>query len=136
MSNFVNEKIYTNPVLESILRVIFNIVAFIVPILTQLSCLIFVWIRNSEGANKFKRPNLVKNQKIHYLEKSQQRRPDYISVFDPTVEYYMVDVAKYIEKLRWALPKVKVKEEKSSIATDQSSLLISDDVNSFNLNLS
>ena len=80
--------------------------------LTQLSCLIFVWIRSSGGANKFKRPNLTKNQKIHYLDKSQQRRPDYISVFDPTVEYYMVDVAKYIEKLRWTVPKVKVKEEK------------------------
>ena len=73
---------------------------------TQLSCLIFVWIRSKEGANKFKKPNLVKNQEIVlYLDKSQQRRPDYISVFDPTVEYYMVDVAKYKEKLRWSLPK-------------------------------
>ena len=41
-------------------------------------------------------PNLAKNKKVHYLEKSQQKRPDYISVFDPTVEYYMIDVAKYI----------------------------------------
>ena len=40
--------------------------------------------------------SLVKNQTVHYVEKSQQRRPDYITVFDPTVEYYMVDAAKYL----------------------------------------
>ena len=87
-----------NQVIYSILSISYNIVAFIVPILNQLSCLIFVWIRNSRGANKFKRPNLVRNQKVHYLEKSQQKRPDYITVFDPTVEYYMVDVAKYMKE--------------------------------------
>ena len=78
----------------------FHIVAFIVPMLTQLSCLIFVWIRNSKGSDKFKRPNTIKNQKVHYLDTSQQKRPDYISVFDPTVEYYMVDVSKYMLSFR------------------------------------
>ena len=46
----------------------------------------------------------------------------------------MVDVAKYIEKLRWSVPKVKVKEEdKSSNVTDRSSLLINDYVKAYNL---
>ena len=132
--DFQYESKQFKPVLHSIFRVIYNIVAFIVPMLTQLSCLIFVWIRSNGGADKFKKPNLAKNQIVLYLEKSQQRRPDYISVFDPTVEYYMVDVAKYKEKLRWSLPKAQVEENKSSNVTDQSSLLISDDDKALNLN--
>ena len=70
VSNFVYETLWLKPVLNSTLNIIYDIVAFIVPMLTQLSCLIFVWIRYSEGSNKIKRPNLVKNQKVHYLEKS------------------------------------------------------------------
>ena len=100
MNNFVYEIVWYKPVLNLILAIIQEIVVFIVPMLTQLSCLIFVWIRYSEGANKIKRPNSIKNSKVHYLEKSKQRRPDYISVFDPTVEYYMVDVAKYMLQYR------------------------------------
>ena len=34
-----------------ILAIIYNIVALIVPILTQLSCLIFCWIRHRKRAN-------------------------------------------------------------------------------------
>ena len=98
--NFVYEKSWSIPVLDLILVIIYYIVTLYVPILTQLSCLIFVWIRSNGGANKIKRPNLVKNKIVQYLDKSKQRRPDYISVFDPTVEYYMVDVAKYLLSYR------------------------------------
>ena len=97
LNNFVYEDL-SNPILHIILEIIYNVVAFIVPLLTQLSCLIFVWIRNRRGSKQLKTSFLVNNQTVHYVEKSLQKRPDYISVFDPTVEYYMVDVAKYFPK--------------------------------------
>ena len=50
VSDFVLEYRKSNPVLTSILQITFNIVCFIVPVLTQLSCLIFVWIRNTRGS--------------------------------------------------------------------------------------
>ena len=45
-----------NPVFVITLNVIYHIVTFIVPSLTQLSCLIFVWIRNKRESQKLKTP--------------------------------------------------------------------------------
>ena len=41
----------SNEVLYSILYIIYNIVKTIVPMITQLSCLIFGWIRHRRGTN-------------------------------------------------------------------------------------
>ena len=85
-------------VLYSILSISYNIIAFIVPALNQLSCLVFVWIRTRRGSKELQTHLNANNQTIHYVDESLQKRPDYISIFDPTVEYYMVDVAKYLPK--------------------------------------
>ena len=61
-----NEDIY------SILRVLGNIVNWIIPMIAQLSCLIFGYIRHTQ-------PN--PNQ-------DAAERPEYITYFDPIVEYY------------------------------------------------
>ena len=98
MYSFVNGYLWDHQALNSTLVVIYNIVGFIVPLFTQLSCLIFVYIRSRRESKLPKTTSLVKNQTDHYVEKSEQRRPDYISVFDPTVEYYMVDATKYLQK--------------------------------------
>ena len=58
-----NDKIY------SILRVLGNIVNWIIPMIAQLSCLIFGYIRHTK-------PN------------EENERPPYITYFDPIVEYY------------------------------------------------
>ena len=50
--DFRHELYNSNPVLYSILKVIYNIVALIVPMITQLSCLIFGWIRHKRGVNQ------------------------------------------------------------------------------------
>ena len=50
--DFKHDLFSLNPVLHSILKVIFNIVALIVPMFTQLSCLIFGWIRHKRGVNQ------------------------------------------------------------------------------------
>ena len=74
--------------------------------ITQLSCLIFGWIRSRRGSEKKiytpKNINhLGESQTIHYLDRALQKRPDYISFYDPTVEYYMVDVNKYLPEQRY-----------------------------------
>ena len=46
----------SNGVTKIILAIIYNIVTFIVPILTQLSCLIFGWIRLRRGPNQIQSP--------------------------------------------------------------------------------
>ena len=58
--------------------VIYELTSFIIPMTTQLSALIFGYIRH---------------KKINKVE-----RPKYISYFDPVVEYYMVSYREVIEK--------------------------------------
>ena len=50
-------------------------------------------------------------------------RPDYISFFDPTVEYYTVDAIQYLPKERRKELQEKEEREKSNNQTDSSSLL-------------
>ena len=59
---------------------------------TQLSCLVFGWIRYKRGENKYITPLLKEYQPEEYENKEIARRPFYISYFDPTVEYYTVAV--------------------------------------------
>ena len=57
-----------NTVMLSVLRVFTHIILWIIPMITQLSCLIFGYIRDTN-------PN------------SKHVRPEYITYFDPIVEY-------------------------------------------------
>ena len=50
-------------------------------------------------------------------------RPDYISYFDPVVEFYIVDVIAFLKQDRERYGFKRVKEEKQSIISDSSSLL-------------
>ena len=51
-------------------------------------------------------------------------RPDYITYYDPSVEYYIVDPMQYLpEREQLNLKAKREKEQKSSTVTDQSSLL-------------
>ena len=54
-------------------------------------------------------------------------RPDYITYYDPAVEYYILNVIAYLPEKRQKelMAKAKDEEEKLSIDTDQSSLLTS-----------
>ena len=63
-------------------------------------------------------------------------RPDYITYYDPTVEYYIADPIQYLpERDQLKLKAKREEEQKSSTFTDQSSLLtVSVDKSSFNLN--
>ena len=63
-------------------------------------------------------------------------RPDYITYYDPTVEYYLADPIQYLpEKDQLKLKAKREKEQKSNTVTDQSSLLtVSADESPFNLN--
>ena len=83
-----------------------------IPMLTQLSCLIFGWIRYRREANQLKTQQLDDDQ-IDWLTHKGAARPDYISYFDPTVEFYTVDVIKYLRAEREQLARQRrgVKEE-------------------------
>ena len=65
-------------------------------------------------------------------------RPDYISYYDPIVEYYIVDVKEYLpERRRLELEKKeeqKSKSSKSSVADESSLLTGTSDDRAFNLN--
>ena len=69
--SFVNGYLWDHQALNSTLVVIYNIVGFIVPLFTQLSCLIFVYIRSRRESKLPKTTSLVKNQTDHYMEKSE-----------------------------------------------------------------
>ena len=63
-------------------------------------------------------------------------RPDYITYYDPSVEYYIADPIQYLpERERLELKAKREKEKKSSTVTDQLNLLTdSVDERAFNLN--
>ena len=65
-------------------------------------------------------------------------RPDYISYFDPIVEYYIVDVIAYLKQDRERYGFIKrAEEEKQSNICDSSSLLtVSNEGRAYNLNTS
>ena len=46
-------------------------------------------------------------------------RPDYMSYFDPTVEYYIVDVIKYLPESRRKELKEMEKEKKKNAVTEE-----------------
>ena len=72
---------------------------------------------------------------MHYLKDAA--RPDYITYYDPSVEYYIADPIQYLpERERMELKAKRVKEQKlNSTVTNQSSLLTdSADGRAFNLN--
>ena len=56
-------------------NIVFSLTAYIIPMTTQLSALIFGYIRH-------KKTNIV-------------QRPKYISYYDPVVEYYTVSYAEH-----------------------------------------
>ena len=85
----------------SILTVVVNIVTTIVPMLTQLSCLIFGWIRHRRPAAQPQAPEADREQAFGHIKYVKDVvRPDYISYYDPTVEYYIVDVMQYLPERR------------------------------------
>ena len=63
-------------------------------------------------------------------------RPDYITYYDPSVEYYIADPIQYLpERERLELKAKREKEQKSNTVTDQSSLLTdNDDGRDFSIN--
>ena len=62
-------------------------------------------------------------------------RPDYISYFDPIVEYYIVDVIKYLpEKRRKELHEMEKEKKKNAITEESSLLMVSDEDRAFSLN--
>ena len=50
-------------------------------------------------------------------------RPDYISYFDPIVEFYIVDVIAYLNQERERYGKKRFEEEKQSFISNSSSLI-------------
>ena len=64
-------------------------------------------------------------------------RPDYISFYEPTVEYYIKDPIHYMSKREQLKFKAKKEKEKSRIVNDSESLLtVSDHGSTSNLNKS
>ena len=62
-------------------------------------------------------------------------RPDYISYFDPIVEFYIVDVIAFLKQERERYGIRRVEEEKQSFISDSSSLLtVKDKGRVYNLN--
>ena len=79
--------------------------------ITQLSCLIFGYMRHRR-ANDFDSPNHDKDQSDSQTENTA-KRPDYISYFDPAVEYYIVSPDSVIKK--------KDKPRRSKVSSNQES---------------
>ena len=64
-------------------------------------------------------------------------RPDYISYFDPVVEFYIVDVIAYLKQDRERYGIKRVEEVKQSFISDSSSFLTdSNEGRTYNLNKS
>ena len=88
-----------NDVPYVILTIVVNTVTTIVPMLTQLSCFIFGWIRHRRPATQA--PEADREQAFGHIKYVKDVvRPDYISYYDPTVEYYIVDVMQYLPERR------------------------------------
>ena len=62
----------------------------------------------------------LREDEIDWLTHKGAARPDYISYFDPTVEYYTVDVIKYLraEREKYKTRHRRGIEKKSSILFD------------------
>ena len=87
----------------NVLYITSNIVTMIVPMKTQLSCLIFGWIRHRREAREANPRQQSEPERevfgaVKYVK--EVVRPDYISYYDPTVEYYIKDVMQYLPERR------------------------------------
>ena len=110
----------------SILTVFVNIVTMIIPMMTQLSCLIFGWIRQARRDNPPPQSPLIDRQPLMQNKYVKDVvRPDYISYYDPTVEYYIVDVSQY-------LPGRRVLDDEEGQKSKSNPSFVSDDANLLN----